>query len=99
MQLCAYPAFRDDLVEHYAGFTIAVALAGHRSGVRWTGDFTVIRDCGGEMTHGPYYGSSISATREEAKRAAFASARAEIDHKIRPALESAEIHPRVCPCC
>jgi len=79
MERSAYRAFRDDLIERHAGFMIEIALVGHRSGGRWTGDFTLIQDGAAEISYGPYYGSSIFATREEAKRAAFASARAEID--------------------
>jgi len=32
----------DDLIAHYAGFTIKVALTMHRSGKRWTSSFTLI---------------------------------------------------------
>jgi hypothetical protein len=86
MQRSAYRAFRDDLIERHAGFRIEIALVGHRSGDRWTGDFTLIQEGAAEITYSPYsyspyYGSSIFGTREDAKRAALASAKAEIDSR------------------
>ena len=75
-----FPSYMgDDLIEHYDGFTIKVALTKHRSSDRWTGDFTLIQNSAAGITYGPYYGRCIFATREEAKQAVFASARAEID--------------------
>jgi hypothetical protein len=73
---------REDLEEHYAGFTIKVTLTKHHTSDRWTGDFTLIQDGAGEITSGPYYGTTIFATREEAKGATLARARAEIDRWI-----------------
>lgn len=69
----------DNLIAHYAGFTIKVALTSHRSGNRWTSSFTLIPGEGGEITYGPYYASTLFATREEAKQAALDRARIEID--------------------
>jgi hypothetical protein len=73
---------REDLEEHYAGFTIKVTLTKHRTSDRWTGDFTLVQDGAEEISYGPYYGTTIFATCEEAKRATLARARAEIDHQI-----------------
>jgi hypothetical protein len=97
MERSASRAFRDDLIERYAGFTIEVTLAGHRSGDRWTGDFTLIQDGGAEITYGPYYGRNIFATREDAIRAAFASARAEIETRAGRPVTSDNANPVFVP--
>jgi hypothetical protein len=45
----------------------------------WIGDCILAQD-GTEYTYGPYEGDTVFATRDEAKQAAFALAKAEIDN-------------------
>jgi hypothetical protein len=97
MHRSAYRAFRDDLIERHAGFMIEIALVGHRSGGRWTGDFTLIQDGAAEISYGPYYGSSIFVTREAAKRAVLASAKAEIDTRSGRPVTSDNANPVFVP--
>jgi len=61
----------DDLIAHYAGFTIKVALTMHRRGDRWTAAFTLIQDRGEKSLTVHTTGSTAFATREEAKQAAL----------------------------